>query len=138
MSKFEGINKYGRRDISALQRLVGQKITLIDFVPEDSSGVFYDVSVCFNGARIDLGDEGQSCCEHRYMTTDDELGYLVGARLVDIFTAEAPDGPHEYDVHEVEFLKIVTDMGTATFENHNEHNGYYGGFNIVARVRYDE
>ena len=36
----------------------------------------------------------------------------------------------EYEVHEVQFLKIRTSNGDITFETHNIHNGYYGGFYI--------
>ena len=35
-------------------------------------------------------------------------------------------------VHEVQFLNIETSLGIITFETHNEHNGYYGGFYIKA------
>jgi hypothetical protein len=33
-------------------------------------------------------------------------------------------------VHEVAFLEVTTDRGVFQMKNHNEHNGYYGGFLI--------
>jgi hypothetical protein len=45
----------------------------------------------------------------------------------------ADDITGEYgEVHEQTFLKIRTNNGDATVVTHNEHNGYYGGFNISA------
>jgi hypothetical protein len=29
------------------------------------------------------------------------------------------------------FIDIVSTNGTITFTNHNEHNGYYGGFDLT-------
>lgn len=84
-----------------------------------------------DGTGIRFADEGQSCCEHRYMRTDDDLSYHVGAKLVDAELVDAPGIQTEDDygeVHEVQFLNIVTDRGRFQIASHNEHNGYYGGF----------
>lgn len=88
-----------------------------------------------NGDLIEACDEGQACCEHRYMTTDDDLEYFVGSELVDIEIRNGGYQDEGWDVHEVEFLLITTSLGVFTIENHNEHNGYYGGFNVVIRFR---
>jgi hypothetical protein len=37
-------------------------------------------------------------------------------------------------VHEVQFLRVSTDAGTIVCETHNEHNGYYGGFNVCVEA----
>lgn len=79
-----------------------------------------------------LYDDAQSCCEHRYMVCDDDLGAFVGATLLGAEIVNAPDETDEYGEHEVQFLKVNTSAGTFTIANHNEHNGYYGGFWIVA------
>jgi len=84
--------------------------------------------------RLSLWDDGQSCCEVRYMETDDILTEYEGATLLDFELKEAPEQKAEYDVHEVQFLDVKTDKGVITFSNHNEHNGYYGGFWIVAKL----
>lgn len=81
-----------------------------------------------DGTKIKLSDEGQSCCEHRYMMTDDDLSYHVGAVLLDAEIKDAPSIEAEYDEHEVQFLEVKTSKGVISCANHNEHNGYYGGF----------
>lgn len=85
-----------------------------------------------DGSRIKLFDDGQSCCEHRYMTCDDDLSYYIGAQLLDAEIKDAPDAEDEYGVHEVQFLEVKTSKGSFTVASHNEHNGYYGGFWIKA------
>lgn len=83
-----------------------------------------------DGAKMMLLDNGQSCCETRYMTTDDDLAFYSGSMLVSIEVRDAPDMDHEYNVHEVQFLEVMTNRGCFTMTTHNEHNGYYGGFNV--------
>ena len=76
-----------------------------------------------------LWDNGQSCCERRYMHTDDDLQSLVGQCLVSIDVETGESGESEWgEEKEVQFLKIQTDQGFATVANYNVHNGYYGGF----------
>lgn len=84
-------------------------------------------------SAIELKDEGQTCCESRYMRTDDDLSYYAGAVLLDGEINDAPNEPDEYGEHEVQFLEIKTDRGVFTISCHNEHNGWYGGFSIAAR-----
>lgn len=90
------------------------------------------VEITFSdGVTIHIIDTGQSCCESRYITCDDDFSSLVGGKLVDIETKSAPDIDGEYgDVHEQVFIDIKTDKGFVTFTTHNEHNGYYGGFGL--------
>ena len=79
--------------------------------------------------KLRIADDGQSCCESRYITCDDELTDLVGQKLVDVTLSDGPSSEGEYgDEHDTAFLRIVTDGGEATFTTHVEHNGYYGGF----------
>jgi hypothetical protein len=82
-----------------------------------------------NGKRIAIVDDGQCCCEHRYVSTDDDVSALIGGTLVRI---EARDGPsvdgNTDDCHETCFVEVATDQAHVTLVNHNEHNGYYGGF----------
>lgn len=81
-----------------------------------------------------IQDDGQSCCESRYMTTDDDLGYYAGSTLIDVGVADGPCGAGEYgDPHDQQFLNIKTSKGTFTMVTHVEHNGYYGGFWLKAR-----
>lgn len=87
-----------------------------------------------DGTNLKLYDDGQSCCEDRYMRTDDDLSEYEGARLLDFELKNAPDQEDDYGTHEIQFLDVKTDKGIFQMANHNEHNGYYGGFWIVARV----
>jgi hypothetical protein len=87
-----------------------------------------------DGSKMKLSDEGQSCCEHRYMRTDDDLTYYIGAKLMDAEIKDAPDQEYEHGDHEVQFLEVQTDKGVFTMASHNKHNGYYGGFCIEAAV----
>lgn len=80
-----------------------------------------------------LEDGGQSCCEKRYMVIDDDLDEYVGAKLLGFETKDAPD-VESGEVHEVQFLEVMTSVGPITAANHNEHNGYYGGFDVTARL----
>ena len=92
-----------------------------------------------DGIIIEIRDNGQSCCENRYMSCDDDLETLIGHKLLRI---EAKDGPSvngEYDeYHEQVFVEIGTDAGFVTLVNHNEHNGYYGGFGLTITTSQDE
>ena len=118
---------------AALTKAVGQKIASVTLSKE------YDGALEFSfdsGYRMNLHDDGRSCCEHRYMTCDDDLSVHVGATLLDADVLPAPpvseDEAHG-DCHEVAFLVVTTSAGKITAETHNEHNGYYGGFWVVAK-----
>lgn len=87
------------------------------------------------GHTLRLSDDGQSCCEHRYMNTDDDLSYYIGSRLTGFRVQEGADDEGEYgDVTESMFLLIDTTKGTFTIANYNSHNGYYGGISVRARL----
>lgn len=79
-----------------------------------------------------LYDDGQCCCEHRYMSTDDDLPYYVGSTLMNIEEcSHNVDRDDDYDVcHEQTFVKVTTTLGSFTLVSHNEHNGYYGGISL--------
>jgi hypothetical protein len=115
--------------IKDFKRGVGKKITALSLSDDRLHFVFED------GYKMDMFDDGQSCCENRYMTTDDDLASFVGSILVGAELREAPTIEDEYgDPHEIQFLLINTSLGTFTCETHNEHNGYYGGFWVIARA----
>ena len=69
------------------------------------------------------------------MRTDDTLADYVGATLVDCELRDAPTTEVEHgDTHEVQFLAVKTSAGELVLSSHNEHNGYYGGFAMVATM----
>ena len=108
----------------------GKKITSASLRPDDGDGAIY--LGLANGKRLKIWDNGRSCCESRYITTDDDIHFLVGGKLKEIkvrSVQEIDDGDGgEY--HEMAFLEISTEKGSVTFVTHNEHNGYYGGFGL--------
>lgn len=115
--------------VAAFTGAVGKTIAALRLGDDDA--LHFEFS---DGSKMKLSDEGQSCCEHRYMRTDDDLADYVGAKLLGAEIKEAPNQPDEWGEHEVQFLEVKTDRGVFTMASHNEHNGYYGGFWIVAAV----
>lgn len=96
-----------------------------------------DNALCFefeDGTGIVVTDGARSCCESRYMRTDDNLEDYIGATLDGMEIRDAPDIEDvDYGVHEVQFLAVQTSKGQFVMSSHNEHNGYYGGISIVIR-----
>jgi hypothetical protein len=112
--------------INAFKRSVGKTIGTVHIDDNTLRFAFEDET------HLNITDDGQSCCEHRYMSCDDDLDDFIGAELLYGELKSAPDQEDEYgEVHEVQFLDIKTSKGVFTISNHNEHNGYYGGFWIV-------
>lgn len=82
---------------------------------------------------LEVYDGGRSCCESRWMHTDDDLDAFVGATLVGIDVREGPTKEGEYgDMDESLFLVVRTSKGDFTVVTYNSHNGYYGGFWLCA------
>lgn len=88
----------------------------------------------FGTETLVLFDDGRSCCETRYMSTDDQLSDFVGAKFFGVRVRGGKQVEEEYEHKENMFLLIDTSKGTFTCETHNEHNGYYGGFALIANV----
>lgn len=89
-----------------------------------------------NGVHIAIWDNGQSCCENRYMSTDDDVATLVGGKLLHVDAKPGPEiGDDDDNYHEQIFVEIATTKGLITIVNHNEHNGYYGGFGLTITER---
>jgi hypothetical protein len=115
------------RGADLLKAAIDEKRKITDVRLEDNALHF----TFKDGSKIRIWDDGQSCCEHRYMTTDDDLKHYVGGTIRDVELADAPGTSGEYgEEHEVQFLRVKTTKGTLVVESHNEHNGYYGGFYI--------
>jgi hypothetical protein len=117
--------------VDAFKGAVGKTIADLTLGTDDALHFVFD-----DGSKMKLFDDGQSCCESRYMRTDDNLAEFVGAKLLGAEIKEAPNLKDEddYGEHEVKFLEVQTDRGVFTMASHNEHNGYYGGFSIRAAV----
>lgn len=105
----------GSKQASAIEfsKHIGKTIREVKLESDELQFEFTD------GSKMKILDDGQSCCEHRYMQTDGEI-------------KPVEDSHSEYeDAHEIQFLEIKTSKGVFTMANHNKHNGYYGGFSII-------
>lgn len=107
----------------------GKKITSAEF-KKDSIYLTFD-----DGLSVIIDDQGQSCCERRYMRTDDNIKDIEGKTLVAIDIKEGPSflTSEDRDEHEIQFLEIQTNDIAVTFASHVVHNGDYGGFSIEIR-----
>jgi hypothetical protein len=105
-----------------------REITQITITPDIQS-----IVISFNdGSRLRLFDDGQSCCEQRYFNCDDDLQYYIGCSLLEITEDEHIEGEDEHGyIKESKFLHVTTSKGTFTVCAYNEHNGYYGGFDLT-------
>ena len=110
--------------VEAYKKGVGKKIERIEL--KDNVLKLYFV----NGGCLSFHDDGQSCCESRYMTTDDNLSKFTNTKFIEATIESDPDRPVEYVEHNCQFLHVKTGKGSFTVETHVEHNGYYGGFSI--------
>lgn len=119
------IHHLGGGSKESAEKYYGRTITNVKFENDTFTLTFDD------GVSIDITDQGQSCCESRYMTCDDNINALIGQSLRGITVKDTEDSSGEYgDCHEICFLEVQGDKGSVTFATHNEHNGYYGGFGL--------
>jgi hypothetical protein len=113
-----------------LKSVIGKKIKSVQVVNGNDEHFLIEMK---KGISFRISDEGQSCCENRYLVCDDVLNQYSGARLLGIEVRDWANKECEYGEHEIQFVVIQTDLGNITLETHNEHNGYYGGFSICIR-----
>lgn len=84
-----------------------------------------------DGTGMALLDDGQSCCESRYITCDDDLRKIIGGVLIRIEEKDTENTEGEDGAHEQVFIEVATSECFVTVCTHNEHNGYYGGFGLT-------
>lgn len=112
---------------------------------EDEHGNDFTTGMAFlftDDTAVIFYDDARSCCEHRYMTTDDDLAPFVGATFMDVALSEkntpaVEESQSEWDdgeQHEWCFVDFTTSMGVFTSTMHDRHNGYYGGIALAART----
>lgn len=123
------INRLGGNEetVKAVQGCLGKAIASVKIESDENLVVVFT-----NEGKLTLRDDGQSCCESRYMRTDDDPKSIIGAELTSIELREAPSVSEQYSEHDVQFLVLITTKGNFVCSNHVEHNGYYGGFSITA------
>lgn len=114
--------------VAVARSAIGKTITGLALKDDSLKFEFSD------GTKMSVFDDGQSCCEKRYMVTADDLSTYVGGVLLDMEIKDAPDMVDpDGEAHEVQFLDVKTSKGVFQMASHNEHNGYYGGFAIRCR-----
>jgi hypothetical protein len=127
---FEGKNESDHAAIAAIGK------TIAGVRLDTDNGLFITFE---DRSVLRLWDDGQDCCEARYMSSDDvpqQVAHHVGAKLLGYDFREAPDiesGDDGGDVHEVAFFAIKTERGEIVVQTHNEHNGYYGGLSVSSK-----
>jgi hypothetical protein len=85
-----------------------------------------------DGVIIHLWDNGQTCCESRYISCDDDVDDLIGGKLAKIETKESVErADFDGELHEMIFVEVATDKASITLCTHNVHNGQYGGFALT-------
>jgi len=99
-------------------------ISFIMVSEEDGCTFHFDA-----GPSCTIYDGRQSCCEHRWMTCDDDLNEHRGSRLLgaELLDDSCEPGENDYE-HDIVFLRIDTTTGSFKLVMHNSHNGCYGGF----------
>jgi len=116
--------------INAPKASIGKKIIAAKV---DDNQLVIDLEL--EDKKLIVKDDGQCCCENRYMSCDDDFTPHIGAEIVDFELKDGPTTEDEYgEPHEIRFFEVKTTRGAFQIVNHNEHNGYYGGFSICARL----
>jgi hypothetical protein len=123
--------KGNRESVEVFKSSIGKGITRLELLEENDGALLFTFA---DETKMQMRDDGRSCCEDRYMHTDDDLQSFIGSKLLTAEIRDAPDVEDEYDAHEVQFLVVATSKGVFTVETHNEHNGYYSGFALVAEI----
>ena len=119
---------------NALKSVLNKKIMRV-YLDKEENALRFEFE---DGTKFRIFDHGQNCCERRYMTTDDNLGEFKNAVFLDALIKDGPTTDDEHgEPHEVQFLEIRTNKGSFVMTNHNEHNGYYGGFSIIGKLEND-
>lgn len=133
---------FGKYGLDEANKASGKRMTAIQLVhgkfASGSSAAYRGVDD--EGIRIEFEDETKlyiwddrlPCCESRFMRTDDDLSSFVGAEFIGAEVRDGPTTKSEYTIDEIQFLVIHTDRGDITMSSHNDHNGYYGGFDIYS------
>ena len=109
--------------LDALNSSLGKVIKTVALTDDQLIFKFTD------GTALVLYDDGQTCCETRYMATSDDFSEHKNSTLLDFELKKVPDVAL---YNQVQFLDVKTSKGTFQMASHNDHNGCYSGFSIVA------
>lgn len=110
-----------------LRKIKGRKIESL----EVCDNIF---RIGFRNYTLEAQDVLRCCCEHRYFHTDDELKPFVGTKFTSLEVRDGGGKDKDYGTQDAQFLLVNTSLGTFTIVAYNEHNGYYGGFDLQFRL----
>ena len=110
------------------ESFLGKTIRTIDLKNNELFLYFTDNTACV------LTDSACYCCEERYTSTDDNLQDYVSGVLLEIEVRNWAQSDNDNDV---QFVVIKTSKEPFTLVNHNNHNGYYAGFELTIDANVD-
>ena len=118
--------------VNAYTSSLGKKIVALKLDDDANSGDGALIMTFADDTQLKVYDEARSCCESRYLSTDDDLTHYVNSKLKSIETsaADTKDVEDNYGVTEMMFVHVKTTKGTFVINSYNSHNGYYGGICI--------
>lgn len=117
--------EYQQKMLDILTSCYGRIIKNIVLISNQLIFTFNDDS------RLILLDDGNQCCEERFLTTDDDLSMFIGDQLVSIIEKDFLEKHDTGETAECLILEVQTNKGFFSFQCHNIHNGYYSGFNLT-------
>jgi hypothetical protein len=118
--------------VNAYTSSLGKKIVALKLDDDANSGDGALIMTFADDTQLKVYDEARSCCESRYLSTDDDLTHYVNSKLksIETLSADTIDNEDNYDVTEMTFIHVKTTKGTFVVNSYNNHNGYYGGICI--------
>ncbi len=95
----------GNQNLAIISKSLG-KTVLVTFMDDDKLHIRFT-----DGTKIRIEDDGQSCCETRYMTCGDDLEYYKDASFLGVEISDAPSVKSNDDdddrCHDVQFITAV-------------------------------
>ena len=120
---------------NAYHAALNKKIVDVKLDPELNSGDGALVITFKDDTTLTFYDCARSCCESRYMSTEDDLSQFKNCTFkgIEIIDGGTKD-PGDYgEVSETVFLHVKTTKGKIVVNTYNHHNGYYGGILIYCK-----
>jgi hypothetical protein len=87
-----------------------------------------------DGTALNLFDDGQQCCEKRWLASDDKSEDVAGGVLMDVQMEEGVDDEGSEDILQSQFIRIITDKAPYVVTAYNKHNGSYDGITVKAEI----
>jgi len=121
--------------VNAYTSSLNKEIKSIKLDPDMNGGDGALVMMFTDDTGLMLYDCARSCCESRYMSTEDDLQYFVGSVFKSVDIRDGSVEEHEYgEESEMQFMQVNTNRGVFVINTYNHHNGYYGGIVITAKL----